>query len=47
MQLLTEKESGTTFTQFTDAGVKTYSVAQSFVLEKDEAIYGLGQQQEG
>jgi alpha-D-xyloside xylohydrolase len=47
LQLLTEKESGSTFTQFTDAGVKTYSVAQSFVLEKDEAIYGLGQQQEG
>ncbi len=47
MQLLSEKESGTTFTDYNDAGVKTYSVTQSFVLEKDEAIYGLGQQQEG
>ena len=47
MQLLSEKESGTTFIDYNDAGVKTYSVTQSFVLEKNEAIYGLGQQQEG
>ena len=45
--LLSEKESGTKFTDFNDAGVKTYSVYQSFVLDKDEAIYGLGQQQQG
>ena len=32
---------------FNDAGNKTYSVYQSFVLDKDEAIYGLGQQQQG
>ncbi len=36
-RLLTEKESGTEF----------YSVSQSFVLDKDEFIYGLGQQQQG
>jgi alpha-D-xyloside xylohydrolase len=45
--LLNEKESGATFTDFNDAGSKTYSVAQSFQLEKDEAIYGLGIQQQG
>lgn len=45
--LLNEKESGSKFTDFSDAGVKTYSVAQSFQLDKDEAIYGLGQQQQG
>jgi alpha-D-xyloside xylohydrolase len=47
VQLLSEKEPGVVFTDFNDAGVKTYSVYQSFVLDKDEAIYGLGQQQNG
>ncbi|HPJ55538.1 MAG: glycoside hydrolase family 31 protein [Bacteroidales bacterium] len=46
-RLLTEKESGAVFTHFDDAGVKTYSVSQSFVLDEDEFIYGLGQQQQG
>lgn len=46
-QLLSEKDPGIVFTDFNDAGVKTYSVYQSFVLDKDEAIYGLGQQQNG
>jgi alpha-D-xyloside xylohydrolase len=45
--LLKEKEEGAEFTDFNDAGVKTYSVYQSFVLDKNEAIYGLGQQQQG
>ena len=45
--LLSEKERGIIFTDFNDAGVKTYSVFQSFILDKDEAIYGLGQQQNG
>jgi alpha-D-xyloside xylohydrolase len=45
--LLSEKERGVMFTDFNDAGVKTYSVFQSFILDKDEAIYGLGQQQNG
>ena len=45
--LLSEKEAGTLFKDFIDAGTKTYSVSQSFILDKNEAIYGLGQQQEG
>lgn len=45
--LLNEKDGSTEFTDFNDAGVKTYSVSQAFVLDKDEAIYGLGQQQRG
>jgi alpha-D-xyloside xylohydrolase len=44
---ISEGEAGTAFTDFNDAGVKTYSVYQSFVLDKNEAIYGLGQQQNG
>ncbi len=47
VQLLSEKESGATFTDFDDAGSKTYTISQSFSLDKDEAIYGLGQQQRG
>jgi alpha-D-xyloside xylohydrolase len=46
-QLLDEKDPGVVFSDFNDAGVKTYSVFQSFGLDKDEAIYGLGQQQNG
>jgi alpha-D-xyloside xylohydrolase len=45
--LFSEKESGATFTDFNDAGVKTYTVSQSFLLDNDEAIYGLGIQQQG
>jgi alpha-D-xyloside xylohydrolase len=45
--LLSEKESVAAFTDFNDAGIQTFSVYQSFVLDKDEAIYGLGQQQQG
>jgi alpha-D-xyloside xylohydrolase len=45
--LLNEKVNGFAFTDFNDAGVKTYGILQSFVLDKDEAIYGLGQQQQG
>ena len=47
VQLLSEKESGATFTDFDDAGSKTYTINQSFSLDKDEDIYGLGQQQRG
>lgn len=43
--LLTEKDYGIQFTDFNDAGNKTFSVRQAFLLEEDEAIYGLGQQQ--
>ena len=45
--LLNEKETSTIFTDFNDAGNQTFTVTQSFVLDKDEAIYGLGQQQQG
>ncbi|TCC93647.1 DUF5110 domain-containing protein [Pedobacter frigiditerrae] len=45
--LLNEKGAGSSFTDFTDSGTKTYTVAQSFVLEKEEPIYGLGILQNG
>jgi alpha-D-xyloside xylohydrolase len=45
--LLQEKENSASFTPFNDAGNKTFTVFQAFQLEKDEAIYGLGQQQAG
>jgi alpha-D-xyloside xylohydrolase len=45
--LLNEKEAGASFTDFNDAGVKTYSAYQAFVLDKNEAIYGLGILQKG
>lgn len=45
--LLNEKKDGTSFTDFNDNGVKTFSIAQSFQLDKEEAIYGLGIQQKG
>lgn len=45
--LLNEKVSGVEFKDFDDAGDKTYTVYQSFILDKDEAIYGLGIQQQG
>jgi alpha-D-xyloside xylohydrolase len=45
--LLSEKEDVVAFIDFNDNGVKTTSVYQSFMLEEDEAIYGLGQQQQG
>ncbi|MFH1195023.1 MAG: TIM-barrel domain-containing protein [bacterium] len=45
--LLNEKEAGVEFKDFNDAGTNTYTVYQSFLLDKDEAIYGLGQQQKG
>jgi alpha-D-xyloside xylohydrolase len=44
-QLLTEKDFGAQFSRFTDAGHETYTVRQAFMLDEDEAIYGLGQQQ--
>jgi alpha-D-xyloside xylohydrolase len=46
-RLLIEKPNSVAFTPFNDAGEKTFSVGQSFELEKEEAIYGLGQQQQG
>jgi alpha-D-xyloside xylohydrolase len=46
-QLLQEQPNGVSFTPFDDAGSSTFNVYQSFTLDKDEAIYGLGQQQRG
>lgn len=45
--LLKEKPDGASFKPFDDAGSRTLTVSQSFVLDKDEAIYGLGQHQRG
>ncbi len=45
--LLKEKKDGANFTPFDDAGSSTFTVHQSFQLDKDEPIYGLGQQQQG
>ncbi len=45
--LLSEKESGASFTDFNDAGSKTFTINQLFTLDKNEDIYGLGQQQRG
>ncbi|MGZ3754109.1 MAG: TIM-barrel domain-containing protein [Mucilaginibacter sp.] len=45
--LLKEKQDGVAFTPFDDAGNKTYTVSQAFLLDKDEPIYGLGQHQRG
>lgn len=45
--LLTEKKEGASFTPIDDAGNKSYTIEQGYVLDKDEAIYGLGQQQRG
>lgn len=45
--LLTEKEYGIQFTPSNDGQRKTYLTRQAFLLDKDEPIYGLGQQQNG
>ncbi|MEZ0128843.1 xylosidase, partial [Flavobacterium sp. LBUM151] len=45
--LLNEKKAGAIFTDFNDAGAKTYSISQSFILDKKESIYGLGILQNG
>ena len=45
--LLTEKEFGIQFTPSHDGQRNTFLTRQAFLLEKDEPIYGLGQQQNG
>ena len=45
--LLREKSVEKQFTAFNDAGDATYSVYQAFQLDSDEALYGLGQLQNG
>lgn len=46
-QLLTEKDYGTQFTPTIDVKKNTYTARQAFLLDKEEPIYGLGQQQNG
>ncbi len=46
-RLLIEKENGSKFTPFIDVKNETFNVEQTFVLEADESIYGLGQLQRG
>jgi alpha-D-xyloside xylohydrolase len=45
--LFTEKDYGVQFTATKDIDNDTYIVRQAFLLNKDEAIYGLGQHQKG
>ncbi|GHT88547.1 hypothetical protein FACS189474_3990 [Bacteroidia bacterium] len=46
-RLFAEREAGTVLTPFNDAGNATFTVRQNFLLDAGEAIYGLGQQQDG
>jgi alpha-D-xyloside xylohydrolase len=46
-ETLIKEKAVATFTDFNDAGNSTYTIKQSYTLDKDEAIYGLGQQQRG
>lgn len=46
-QLLGDKAGGTAFILTDDAGTPAWRVKQTFSLDKDEVIYGLGQQQTG
>ena len=46
-QLLLDKDYGTSFTPKEDAGTPSYTVRSGFVLDNDEAIYSLGQIQDG
>jgi len=45
--LFTEKDYGIQFTPVQDVDTKTFLVRQAFLLDKGEAIYGLGQHQKG
>lgn len=45
--LFEEKANGAQFTPITDVNKQTYVFRQAYLLEKDEAIYGLGQHQNG
>jgi len=47
MQLFTEKDDGVQFTPVMDVNKPAFIVRQAFVLDNDEAVYGLGQQQNG
>lgn len=43
--LFTEKDYGVQFTPIMDVNTPSYLARQAFLLDKDEAIYGLGEQQ--
>ena len=45
--LLVEKEYGVSFVPVKDGRKDSYKISQDFKLDKDEIIYGLGQQQTG
>ncbi len=45
--LFSEKDYGIQFTPVKDVNKETFIVRQAFSLDKDEAVYGLGQQQNG
>jgi alpha-D-xyloside xylohydrolase len=45
--LFTEKENGASFSPTVDVEKQTFTVKQAFVLDKNESLYGLGQQQNG
>lgn len=45
--LFTEKENGTQFSPTVDVEKQTFTVKQAFLLDKNEDLYGLGQQQNG
>jgi len=44
---LLKENNAPQFTDFNDVGVKTFRVKQAFVLDKEEAVYGLGILQNG
>ncbi|MBN9385809.1 MAG: DUF5110 domain-containing protein [Chitinophagaceae bacterium] len=46
-RLLTEKDYGTQFSSLPGVDAPSYIVRQAFMLDRDEHIYGLGQQQNG
>jgi len=46
-ELLKEKPASLQLVLFNDAGTDSYKVSQSFLLDADEAIFGLGQHQQG
>ncbi|CAD0002420.1 glycoside hydrolase family 31 protein [Flavobacterium chungangense] len=41
--LLKDKDYGTQFSPLDDAGTPSYTVKEGFLLDKDEAVYGVGQ----
>lgn len=47
LPMFSEKDNGAVFSSFTDGNTKTYDVKQSFILDTNEVIYGLGEQQNG